>query len=274
MNKIFSLFVFLSSLLILSCDKKPQFIQPSIADLLSIAVSRNFIHIQTQSEIQYLKKNKVKAIAEIYHDEKEQRPDSATFHIYDKNGHLLSSTTSECSSMGCLPNDIRQVFVYSNDTIKVMNDYFFKYKQKSTLAYWQTIDTSRLRFVYDEHYTYKNDTIFVDEMPAIATYIKDKKGNVIQARLDIKTNNQYSVSNFTYTDSTIVQKAINLQGRKLDLNYYYNKERKSIIREFVDGNIETEWLFDNNGLIKQIFFYDYDGKIKNKKSLHYYFYKS
>ena len=273
MNKIYLLFFILTSLLLFGCSKKEQSFHLDTVDLLSIAYSHSLIHIQTQSEIRVLKKNKVKATSVIIEGDKSEEPDSTTFLQYDRNGRLISRTTSECSSMGCLPYDIRQTFIYSNDTIRAMNDYFFKYKKKSTLEYWLTKDTSNLRFVYDELYTYKNDTIIVDEMPAIIKYVKDKKGRIIEVRLDIKTNDQFSVNKISYTDSTILRNAANLHGLEIKLKYTYNKKSNCVYLQNINGKKLIKWSFNSNGLPVNITNYN-NGKISSKEVLKYYFYKS
>ena len=272
MNKIFPLC--LTLLFLFSCNKNNKNTDLKPIDFVSFAFSPSLLHFQTQSEIQILKNNKVKSVSFVIVDNETQKPDSTTFLTYDRKGRFVSRTTSECSSMGCLPYTIRQTFIYSNDTLKTMNDYFFKYKKKSSLDYWLTEDPTKLRFAYDEQYTYSDDTIIVDLMQSTMKYIKDNKGRFIRIEQDLKTNNQYNVVNITYTDSTISTHIFEQDIKYFDyvVLYKYDANENCVyIKNLTKNKIKEKWLFDSNGLPRKIIHYK-NGKAKKTEKLKYDFY--
>lgn len=269
-TKIIFLILFLILFSFLNCNNNRESEKSKTIDLLSVAYSNSLAHLQTQNEILYFKKNKVKSISFVVEADEFNKADSITFLTYNRNGRLITRTTSECSSMGCLPYEIQQKFIYSNDTLIAMLDYFFKYKKKSTLKYWQTKDTSRLRFAYDELYTHKGDTTIVDLMHSIRKYIKDDKGRIIQIETDAKFNDQYSKSNIVYTDSTIIQTNKSDMGEGVT-EYSYNKMDNSIEQRETSGDGLIEWVIDSKGLFRTKNYYK-DGKIRKKVNLSYSFY--
>ena len=146
-----------------------------------------------------------------------------------------------------------------------MKDFSYKKKYKTILQYWTLTDTNKLSKFDWEDYTYRQNSIRIESGPFIWIYKKNAKGNIIEVVDSIKTNNQTSISNFQYSDSSIT---ILIQNSIQDSTFsiiYKIKNDKVIINH---GTNSTQFIFDSKGLLTEKLQYK-NNKLLSKTKINY-----
>ena len=262
---------FLILCLFISCTNEKKTIPINKQDILEIVFSYHFQHFQSPLEQQLLKKFKIRSAAFVTERILKNEIDSTTYLLFDDVGHIKSRTTTECTTVGCLPYRIRQEYIYSNDKISKINDYTFKYKYKSVSEYWMLRDTNALSIFDWEDYAYNNDTIRIESGSQAFEYVIDKNGNVISKKLRAKTNDQTLEVKYHHTDSNIVWEIKNdLPDKSSEVNYKVTDNNKVLFtRKFTPQKIySTEYIFNDKGLLLEIINYE-NGNIESKTKVIY-----
>jgi len=242
-------------------------------NILKNVVSFTIPQFQSNNELKIIKNNKVKSISFILYRDDKIAADSLTFVEYDIDGKIIRKTTTENTTQGCLPYMMRQEFSYSNNKIKRVTDYTFRYKANSILHNWTLRDTSKLNMFDWEDYTYSGDTIIVESGAAINTYIIDKNGDVIKRTILTKTDKKTSCWEYEFNDNSIIQKFDSPSYSDIIISKYLvsnNLVDEGISRN--NKNYTTIYSFNEKGLLKSKTFYVNKEK-QNKIIANYSYYK-
>jgi hypothetical protein len=240
-------------------------------DILELAFSYHFQHFQSPLEQQLLVKYKIKAAAFVTERILKNEIDSTTYLLFDELGNIKSRTTTECTTVGCLPFRIRQEYIYNDNRISKIIDYTFKYKYKYVLDYWKLRDTNNLSIFDWEDYVYNNDTIKIESGSQAFEYVIDKNGNVISKKLRRKSNDQISEVKYHHKNSKIVWEIKNdLPDKSSEVNYTVNEDNKVLFtRKITKHKIYSiEYIFNDKGLLEEIINYE-NGNIESKTKVKY-----
>ncbi|MEN8194826.1 MAG: hypothetical protein ABFS12_18540 [Bacteroidota bacterium] len=251
----FSFFVFLF-LTIIGCQSENEAPQIGNEGMLEIALYNKLHHFQSKTERNLFRENNIRSVSFVRHIVSESKVDSATFLKIDEKGRIISKTTNECTTVGCLPYTIRQDYEYDNDKIIRMDDFTFKKKYKNILSYWNENDTSKLSKFEWEDYSYKNDTTIVESATQRWIYTYDLQGRVMSKFTDIKMNEQYIKVNYSYEPVKIKQSLIN------DYMKSYHQT------EYVISSPNTVTYTDNyntDKVRKKLFIFNINGLLSNIK---------
>jgi hypothetical protein len=254
-----------------SCTKEQKSIPINKQDILEIAFSHNFQHFQSALEQQLFAKYNIKSAAYITERISTNEIDSTTYLVFDKLGRIKSRTTTECTTIGCLPYRIRQEYIYNDNRISKINDYTFKYKYKDVSEYWMLRDTNELSKFDWEDYIYEKDTIRIESGSQAFEYVIDKNGNVISKKIRVKTNNQKSEVGYHHTGSKIVWVIKGYRPDKSsEVNYKLIDENKVLftIKMTPQKIYSTEYIFADNGLLVEIINYE-NGNTESKTKVKY-----
>ncbi len=207
--------------------------------------------LQSKDESELFKKHQIKSMSFVIQKTDSTELDSVTFLEFDETGWIIRRTTTQPTSVGCLPNMLRQEFAYVEDKIKSVTNYTFRYKANSVLENWLTRDTSRLLMFDWEDYSYNNDTTTIESGFATWKFIKDSDGNIIKKTTSFKTNDQLAVFDYNYGPSSITTK---MTPSLYDKTYisHYTVNNKNVLLRGTKGEKEylIESVFDENGLLK------------------------
>jgi hypothetical protein len=266
---------FLILYLLISCTNEQKSAAINKKDILEIAFSYHFQHFQSPLEQQLLLKYKIKSAAFVTERILKNEIDSTTYLFYDKEGRLKSRTTTECTTVGCLPYRIRQEYIYNGNRINRINDYTFKYKYKYVSYYWMLSDLNALSIFDWEDYIYKNDTIRIESGSQAFEYVVDKNENIISKKLRTKTNNQMVEVEYHHSNSNIVWEIKNdLPDKSSEVNYKVTDNNKVLFtRKITPQKIySTEYIFNGEGLLAEILDY-VNNNIESKTKVTYTIYK-
>lgn len=229
--------------------------------MLEIALYHNLHHFQSETEIELFKRNNIKSVSYVRYSQTNSKIDSLTFLEIDKNGRISSKTTNECTTVGCLLYTIRQIYNFHDGNIVRMDDYTFKRKYSNKIDYWMERDTSRLSKFDWEDYTYLKDTVVVESASQKWTLVKNPYGKVISKKLTFKMSNQFSLINYSYEQSKIIENLIN-DFMDEPLRYKYSVTDKNIVMYSVDNNDNSirrkKYMFNAKGLLSNIYFFQND----------------
>jgi len=244
-------------------------------DILELAFSYHFQHFQSPLEQQLLVKYKIKAAAFVTERILKNEIDSTTYLLFDELGNIKSRTTTECTTVGCLPFRIRQEYIYNDNRISKIIDYTFKYKFKYVLDYWMLRDTNNLSIFDWEDYVYNNDTIKIESGSQAFEYVIDINGNVISKKLRAKSNDQISEVKYHHSNSNIVWEIKNdLPSKSSEVNFKVTDNNKVLFtRKITPQKIySTEYIFNGEGLLAEILDY-LNSNIESKTKVTYTIYK-
>lgn len=246
--------------------------------ILSIVISYGIPHLQSEQEIDILKRNKIKSMSLVERNMKNHNLDSLTFLEYDKEGRIIRRTTKECTTFGCLPYMNREVFSYKGNKIIKMKDYLFRYKEYSTYAKWTLKDTSRLNMFDWEDYSYKKETIRVESGSTVWKYIKGGNGNIVKQVCRAKSNNQLLIINYNYNDSIITASILTKFNNHTSSDPYiikYIADGNQVLIKTKNGkgeNLDSKWVFNSKDLPVERITYK-NGKIYEKTKISYAYYE-
>ena len=266
-------------LVLCSCSNERNPVTLNKHEILEVAFSHHFAHFQSNIEQKLFKKYGVKSVSFIIDGKAKNNIDSVEYLTYDKDGRIISRTTSECSTEGCLSYIIRQTFIYANNKIKQMNDYKFKDKHKSFLYYWMVNDSSELSKFDSDDYSYNDNIILIESGSLIWKFITDKNGNITYSyQYDKLTNNVVEVKYWHNNSDVIGQQKIGVTDPKFhffDSLQVFNDnivKLKLLISLNPDKYSTFEYIFNSKGLLTEVINYE-DGKFINRIKLTYTYYK-
>jgi len=251
MKIYFLIFIFLLSLIVTNCSKKDISSNDYEVAILSTTLSKSIPQLQTNYELELLKKHQIKYLSMVMQRKDSLGLDSITFIEFDKEGKIIRRTTTENTSAGCLPYWHRQEFFYADNKIQRVNNYTFKYKTKSILEKWLTTDTTQLVKFDWEDYTYSKDTIKVESGFATYKFIIDADGKIIKQTVATKTNNQTFEFDYDYSNLSVNKKLVNsIDGETDFINYVVEGNR--VLENHSDGTnaFSEELIFDSTGFIR------------------------
>ena len=245
--------------------------------ILSIVISYGIPHLQPEQEIDILKRNKIKSMSLVERNMKNHNLDSLTFLEYDKEGRIIRRTTKECTTMGCLPYMNRQTFDYNGNRIIKMKDFVFRYKENSTYTKWTLKDTSRLKMIDWEDYSYNEDTTRVESGPFVWRYIKNRNGDIVKQICRAKTNNQLLIINYNYNNSIITASIVTKFNNHTSSAPYiikYIADGNQVLIKTKNGkgkNLDSKWVFNSKDLPVERITYK-NGEIYEKAKIAYAYY--
>jgi hypothetical protein len=270
MKKTVIIIVISTTIFFASCNREKVF-ELSNPDMLVVVLSYNLMHLQSDKEIKLFKKYKIKSVAFVSENIKSGARDSSIFLEYNKDGKILQRTTSECTTAGCLPYVIRQIFTYSDSRIKTMSNYTFNNNHISTNEKWHTSDLSILTKFDWEDYSYNGDTITVESGPTIHKYIHDNYGKPTGMSLRAKTNNQTVKTSFEYSDSSIVILSKVDNSNNFSMSKLVVLRNKVLYYKIADSvsHIFLEFIFNTDGLLETKNYYDKEGELSKRTLVSY-----
>ena len=237
--------------LLSSCRKEIVSSSEYERTILSTTFLKSIPQLQSKTESELLKKHRIKSMSLVIQKTDSTELDSITFLEFDKTGRIIRRTTTENTTVGCLPYMLRQEFTYDQNKIKKVTNYTFRHMANSVLENWMTRDTSRLLMFDWEDYSYNNDTIFVESGFAVWKIIKDADGNIIKKTTSFKTNDQQAVFDYNYGPSSITMQMITSTYEKPILAKYEVSDNTVLLSgnkgedEYIIENV-----FDEKGLLK------------------------
>lgn len=261
-NMILVLLVMLSFLN--SCKTEDQLFQLDKEKMLEIALYQKNYHLQSDVEVDLIKKHNIKSASFITERFLTNETDSTTYLLYNHEGYLISRVTTECTTVGCLPYVIKQEFTYENNKIKQMKDYTFKRKYKTVSEYWAVKDANELSKFDWEDFTYKLDTIRVESGAFVWCYVFNSNGKLIAQTERAKTNNQIMKSLYNYSNSNIsINYTDSIQDSVIIVNYKVVENNKVRFQRRMNADVifSVEYLFDSKGLLKEKTSYENEKQI-------------
>jgi hypothetical protein len=220
--------------------------------ILDNAIFNDISQLQSNAEIRINRENKVRAMAFIKEYVDTARIDSLTYLEFDREGKLVQRTTDEVTSVGCLPQTIRQIFNYAEGKLKRVDNYTFKYVINSMFEKWMESDTLNLyKFDYED-YTYSGDTIIIESGYGIWKFVQDENGNIKKRILTIKNIDQISDAEYNYTPYGV---AMEIKNSFIDSTFNIASEKRyrveinnvSSTHSLVNARIEN--VYDDKGLL-------------------------
>ena len=252
MRSLISIILILPFIAFIGCRKEVVSLDKYGQLILDNSIFNDISQLQSENEIKLNRENKIRAMAFIKEYVDTTRIDSLTYLEFDREGKLVQRTTDEVTSVGCLPQTIRQIFNYDKGKLKRVDNHTFKYVTNSMFEKWMEDDTLNLNKFDYEDYTYSGDTIIVESGYGIWKFVQDENGNIIKRILIIKNIDQISDADYSYTpfglsidlktsffDSTLNQKGVQL----------YRVELNNVNRTDSVGKARTENVYDDKGLL-------------------------
>ena len=242
--------------------------------ILSIAILHDMPHLQPEREIAILKRDNIRSMSAVEENVKNHNLDSLTFLEYNEEGRIIRRTTKECTTMGCLPYMNRQTFAYNGNRIIKMKDFVFRYKENSTYTKWTLKDTSRLKMIDWEDYSYNEDTTRVESGPFVWRYIKNRNGDIVKQICRAKTNNQFLIINYDHNDSVITASIVTKFNNHTSSAPYiikYIADGNQVLIKTKNGkgeNLDSKWVFNSKDLPVERITYK-NGKIYEKTKMSY-----
>ncbi len=245
----------LTLIIIIGCNAEKEESPISKQEMLEIAFMHDMPHLQSGTEQELLQKYGVKSAAFVVERIKKNEIDSVTCLTYDRKGRITTRTTTECTTVGCLPYIIRQDYEYNNGSIIRMNDYTFKYKYKNVRDYWNVNDTSKFSEFDWEYYSFNGDTLEIESGSQYFKYIFNKNSQVVYKSILPKASKQKLENFFYYNDFGIEVKA------KSDLSdqsstWKYEIMSTGILKMFMkvkENKLFTrDFYFSSKGLLEKI----------------------
>ena len=260
--------LFSFGLLFISCRQEIVRLDQYGQIILDNSVFSDIPQLQSNSEIENIKTNKIRAMDYIKEYVDSSKVDSLTYLEFSIDGRLIQRTTSDITTVGCLHKIIKQVFNYDGDRIKRVDNYVFKYVTNSVLEKWMERDTSNLKRFDWEDYSYNGDTITVESGFAICKFIKNKDGKLIKTYLKLKTNNQISDVDYNYTPYGLLLKikANNVKGQ-----IEYDVKINTVETLNSEANSKTEDIYNDKGLLIAKKYFK-NGKLVSKTKVDYFYY--
>lgn len=238
-------------ILLSSCRKEIVSSSEYETAILSTTFLKNMPQLQSKNESELFKKHRIKSMSLVIQKTDSTELDSITFLEFDKTGRIIRRTTTENTTVGCLPYMLRQEFTYDQNKIRKVINYTFRHKASSVLENWMTRDTSRLMIFDWEDYSYNNDTTFVESGFAVWKFIKDANGNIVKKTTRFKTNNQLAVFDYTYSPSSIVARMESSSYDKPNIwNYTVINNIVFISGKNGNNNYRIENVYDKNGFLR------------------------
>jgi hypothetical protein len=259
------------SAFLLGCVSEKDQVNLTKEQMLDMALMHDYAHLQSETAMQLLKSNNVKSASFVNEIKSENKTDSVTFLKFDKKGRILSRTTTECTTVGCLPYTIRQVYLYEGNKPVQMQDFTFDYKYDHVKDYWTMSDTGKLTKFDWEDYTYYGDTIRVESGSQIWEYVVNSKNKLTYRRLRAKATGQSVNSHFEYGKNRIDLKILNERTGKTYKATYRTESSNTIIllKNYGENKVyKNKYIFGNNGLISGINHFK-DGKVTKKTEVEY-----
>ena len=270
-KQIFIIITFL--IFISACSNRNSSKLAESKNIMQFALYNDVPDIYPERLFQYFKNHGIKTVSFVSQDLETNKLDSLEYLVLDSSGKLITRTTKECTTIGCLPYMNRQEYLYSENNIKRIDVFVFKNKNRSVLSEWSNPDTSEYYKFDWNTYSYKDDTVFVETGIALYKYMKDNNDNIIYREMRVKSSNQIVYSNISYTDSTVIFKSkFNFGDTTLIYNYRIKGNRveeRSMNNK--NSKLIKEWIYDANGLINEINVYK-NNKIISKTYLTYTFF--
>jgi len=186
---------------------------------------------------------------------------------------MIQRTTNECTTLGCLPYTVVQIYKYDKGKLTRVESYTFKKKVKFFIKKWLETDTSRLNLFDYEYYRYSNDTIFVDSGISVWKCIKDRTGNIRRTISLIKSTSQVADVRYISTSVGIKLKLTNNNNEPPhDYGEYWIDKNKVIFKSSrYNGNKREEFIYNEKGLLKEKL-YVKDGIVTARLKLGYQYY--
>ncbi|NOX64894.1 MAG: hypothetical protein GXO85_03635 [Chlorobi bacterium] len=241
------------------------------SEMLEIVLYNGLHHFQSKTEQNLFRKNKIKSVSFVKNILSTSEVDSLTFLEIDKNGRIKIKTTNECTTVGCLPYTIRQIYNFHNGEIVRMDDYVFKRKYSNKFGYWLEKDTSRLSKFDWEDYTYLKDTILVESASQKWTIVRNSSGKIISKKLTFNTGNQYSLVNYSYYKSKIIENSLS-NFMEEPVRSEYSVTDFNIVTYLYDISNDVtrrkEYKFNAKGLLSNIYYFQNDS-LKAETTINY-----
>ena len=244
-----------------------------VKNIIQFALYDMLQDVYPKGLFQYFKDHNIKTVSFVAKDYEKNKVDSLAYLEINNDGKLITRTTKECTTIGCLPYMNRQEYFYSNNKINRIDVYVFRNNKQSALSEWLKPDTSEFYKFDWNTYSYEGDTIFVDTGIALYKYLTDHNDNIIFRVMHIKNSNQIVYTNISYTDSTIIFKDKFNFGDTTLIEYCKMKNNHIELWSLnnKDSELVKEWIFNSTGLVNEIYNYR-NGKIISKTKLSYTFY--
>ncbi|MFZ1292223.1 MAG: hypothetical protein WAR79_19165 [Melioribacteraceae bacterium] len=241
--------------------------------ILQNSVINSMSHLQSDYDQKLLMDHKIKSMSFITQWENEIEPDSIKYLEFDLIGRLKYRTTTENTTQGCTPFMLKQVFIYDNNKLIKLIDYTFKYKSKSILSRWQEKDTTKLRLYDWEDYTYKGDTIIVENGFNVIKFIKNKEGNIIRQFQKAKSNDQMLDFHYEHSGSSIISNMETITIDEKIVSNYLKEDNKVIVSTKRGENQFKEiYIYDEVGLLQSKIRFENEKRISiTKINYEYYF---
>jgi hypothetical protein len=242
------------SALLFGCYSEKDQVNLTKDQMLDMALMHDYAHLQSETAMQLLKSNNVKSASFVKHIKSENKTDSVTFLKFDKKGRILSRTTTECTTVGCLPYTIRQVYLYEGNKPVQMQDFTFDYKYDHVKDYWTMSDTGKLTKFDWEDYTYYGDTVRVESGSQVWKYVVNSNNKIVYRRIEFKATGQTSSSEFEYAKNKIeVNSSNGWTGSEFGTTFKMKGANKLLVNHNLrNKSFKQEYVFGNKGLIKEI----------------------
>ncbi len=222
------------------------------SEMLEIVLYNGLHHFQSKTEQKLLKENKIKSISFVKNILSTSVVDSLTFLEIDKSGRIKTKTTTECTTIGCLPYTIKQIYNFEDNRIKRMDDFVFKKKYNTQLDYWNENDTNHMSKFDWEDYTYKNDSIIVESATQYHYYELDSLNRIVSYKLDVKMNNQFSKINYNYFDTKIETSILNNFIKEPRITEFKIAQDNTVIYSNKIHKAKRVFSFNEMGLLNEI----------------------
>lgn len=258
---------------LLSCSEDSQSKTPQKGTLY-FALFRVIPDVYQDQMFDFIKKNSIKTISIVAKDLTTEKEDSLTYLEFNDEGKIIRRNTIECTTLGCLPYNNRQVYSYKDGKIDRIDQYTFANNSKPTLYYWMLRDTSKMNLFDWEDFSYKGDSVFSESAISSWIFVNDSNDNFVYRSLMVNSAKHNKIeNNFSYTDSAIQTSS---KGWLSDNVYRRTiKLTDNGIKIFDEENDEMKliqkWHMNSKGLPKSIDTYS-DGKQKRIITLEYTFY--
>ncbi|MFH1194144.1 MAG: hypothetical protein V1720_00450 [bacterium] len=264
--------IVLSVFALLSCSHEQKEVHLSNKQKLEMLVGNSTPHLISNVFMKLLHENNIRSIYDIEKNLKDSQIDTTTYIEYDSEGRIVRRTTSECTTIGCLPFPVRQEFEYEGEKVKRMGVYTFKNKYKYMQDYFDEKDMSKLTLFHFENYTYKDDTIYVESSLCKWKYIKDTAGKLtFSSSAAAKSLNEVNLNDgisYFYYDSSAVSKVKGDSLNDMEYENYKVINHSTVILTFknfpLGENTMVEFKLGKNGLLDAIDSYKNEKAVKKE----------
>lgn len=265
MNSRLSILILLIGLSVKSCRQEVIKLDPFQQTITESAIYSNIPRLQSEKESLVFSENKVMSMSFVKEYLDTNKIDSLTYLRFNKNGQLIQRTTDECTTVGCLPYTYVQIFRYEGNKVKRVESYTFKYKTKSVFEKWLETDTSRLKILDWEDYTYSGDTIFTESGFDKWGFIKNKNGNLERSFHKVKSTNEFREEKYTLTPFGVKMQLTYDESTQIDYDYIVDENKVEIKSLNSKGYNRSENIYNSKGLLIEIIYYENNQKVARKK---------